>query len=252
MVAKKNYSDATGAGVLNAMGSVMINTAMVEYFKGKQEEWQFFGKMNSHLYRHQLFAKMEDKKLDAESMMLVYAMSSIIKSQPRIVQAMTDMPEVDRFASTGVWYAVRAFFETECVQYVSAAKKTKKFPVVNIPNSMPGLDILWFCLCTKKEERTMDKLMIRPTFAQMALKEDVQTIAREGYEFYWTKIVKGSRNPDKVDAPGMRQDFYETTAADQYAFITLTKENTMTFLVAASKDGKYTKAEVESYLRSFD
>lgn len=127
---------------------------------------------------------------------MVYAMASIIKSQPRIVQAMTDLPEDQRFTSSGVWFAVRSFFETDTVQYVTAAKKTKKFPVVNIPNTMPGFDILWFCLCTKDEDRTMDNLKIRPTFTQISLKADVQTIAKEGYEFYWTKIVKGSRNPD--------------------------------------------------------
>jgi len=252
MVTKKNYSDSTGAGVVNALGSVTINKMMVDYFKGKQQDWKFFGKMNSHLYRQQLFAKMEERKLDPESMMLVYSMASIIKSQPRIVQAMMDMPENERFASPGVWFAVRNFFETDCVQYVTAAKKTKKFPVVNIPGTMPGLDILWFCLCTENADRTLDNLKIRPTFTQISLAEDVQTIAKEGYEIFWTKIVKGTRNPDKVDAPGMNQSFYETSAGDNYLLINLDKENTMIQMKPAATNGKYTKEEVTTYLRSFD
>jgi len=256
MVAKKNYAKADGTGVTNAMGSVMINEAMVNYFMGRQAEWESFGKMNSHLYRQQLFSKMEDRKLDGESMMLVYAMASIIKSQPRIVQAMADLPENERFTSQGVWFAVRNFFETDCVQYVTAAKKTKKFPVVNIPGTMPGLDILWFCLCTKDEDRTLENLKKRPTFTQIKLQADMQTIAKEGYEFYWTKIVKGSRNPDNkggaMEAPGMKQEYYETSAADEYMLIDLTRDHTMVELRAAATDGKYSKIEVESYLRKFD
>jgi hypothetical protein len=256
MVSKKNYAKATGEGVVAAMGSVSINKAMVEYFVNRQEEWEAFGKMNSHLYRQQLFNKMEEKKLSGESMMLVYAMASIIKSQPRIVQAMTDLPENERFTSSGVWFAVRSFFESDTVQYVTQAKKTKKFPVVNIPNTMPGFDILWFCLCTKDEDRILDNLKVRPTFTQISLKADVQTIAKEGYEIYWTKIVKGSRNPDNkggaVEAPGMKEDYYQTSAGDSYKLISLTKDNTMNELKAAATDGKYSKEEVEAYLRSFD
>jgi len=252
MVSKKNYAESSGAGVLAAMGSVTINDAMKKYFMDRVEEWAFFGKMDSHLYRQKLFRRMEEKALSAEAMMLVYAMASIIKSQPRIVQAMTDMPENERFSSEGVWYSVRSFFETECVQYVTSARKTKKFPVVNIPNTMPGLDILWFCLCTKDEDRTMDKLKVRPTFTQMALKADVQTIAREGYEFYWTKVVKGTRNEDKVEAPGMKQNYYETSAADKYQLIGLTATNTLTLIRASATDGLYSKEEVETCLRSFD
>jgi len=252
MVSHKNYAESKGMGVINALGSVTINSKMVEYFKGKQEDWKSFGKMNSHLYRQQLFRRMEEKKLSPEAMMMVYTMASIIKSQPRIVQAMMDMPEEERFSSPGVWFAVRSFFETDCTQYVSQAKKNKKFPVVNIPNTMPGLDILWWCLCTEDSERTLDNLKIRPTFTQMKLKADVQTIAREGYEMFWTKIVKGTKNPDNVEAPAMRQDYYETQAADQYLFITLDKEDKMMELKAQSTDGKYTLKEVEEYLRSFD
>jgi len=252
MTAKKNYADSTGRGVLNALGSVTINEVMVKYFKDRQEEWKSFGKMNSHLYRQQLFTKMEDAKLTEEAMMLVFTFASIIKNQSRIVQAMMDMPEDQRFASAGVWFAVRSFFEVQCTQYVSAAKKTKKFPVVNIPTTMPGLDILWFCLCTANEDRTMENLKVRPTFTQISLAADAQTVAKEGYEIFWTKIVKGSKNPDNTEKPGMNQEYYETSAGDMYNLITLTKDNTLTELKAKSQSGKYNLTEVESYLRSFD
>jgi hypothetical protein len=256
MVAKKNYADMKGQGVLNALGSVTISKAMEQYFVNKQEDWKFFGKMNSHLYRQILFNKMEDKKLSAEAIMMVYAMASVIKSQPRIVQAMRDMPDAEKFTSEGVWYAVRSFFETDCTQYVTAAKRENKFPVVNIPGTMPGLDILWFCLTTPDEDRTMDNLKVRPTFTQISLQADVQTVAREGYEHYWDNVVKGSKNPDNkagvVEAPMMRQEYYETQAADMYNLITYDKGMTLTLLIPSHTSGKYSMEEVQAYLRSFD
>lgn len=252
MVTTKNFSDSKGEGVKNALGTVTINKAMMDYFKGRQEEWKSFGKMNSHLYRGKLFDRMEKMKLSAEAKMLIYAMSSVIKSQPRIVQAMIELPEAERFASSGVWFAVRNFFETECTQYVSAAKKNQKFPVVNIPTTMPGLDILWFCFCTKNEERTVDTLKIRPTFSQIFLQADVQTIAKQGYEIFWTQIVKGSRNPDKVDSPSMREDFYQTSASDSYLLVEVNKDSVLVEKEPSNKQRGYSLAEIEAYLRSFD
>jgi hypothetical protein len=237
---------------MNALGTITINAQMITYFKARTEMWKFFGRMNSHLYRQQLFTKMEAKQLSPESMMLVYAMASIIKSQPRIVQAMRDTPENDRFASTGVWFAVMNFFETETVQYVTSAKKTKKFPVVNIPSTMPGLDIFWFCLCTEDKDRTIDNLKVRPTFTQIALQEAAQTVAKEGYAHYWDKIVRGTKNEDRTEMPMMREEYYQTSAADEYQLVRLSANNTLEFVPASAATGKYSLVEVENYLRSFD
>jgi hypothetical protein len=118
------------------------------------------------------------------------------------------------------------------------------------------LDILWFCLCTKDEDRTLDNLKKRPTFTQIKLQADVQTIAKEGYEFYWTKIVRGSKNPDNkggvIEAPGMKEDYYQTSAADMYGLIEYNKDFTLRELPAAATNGLYSRTEVENYLRKFD
>lgn len=234
------------------MADVKLDQKFVDYLKKNREMWKSFGKMNSHLYRGMLMKKMEEKKLSSEAKVMIWAMSSIIKSQPRIVQAMTDLPEPERFADPTTWFAVRSFFETECTQYVSESKKSKKFPVVNIPTTMPGLDILFFCLTTENEERTLDALKVRPTFTQMSLEADVQTIARQGYEIFWTTIVKGTRNKDKVEAPAMNESFYNTSAGDLYKLIKVSKEGLLEEIKPTKTSGLYTKEEVESYLRSFD
>lgn len=252
MVAIRNYSDTTGLGVKDSLSVITVTPQLVSYLKDKREQWKTFGRMNSHLYRKQLFDRMDALKLSGEARMLVFAMASVIKSQPRIIQAMTDMPESEQFTSPGVWFAVLNFYKTETVQYVTGAKKQKKFPVVNLPTTLPGLDILLFCLITEDAERTLENLIIRPTFTQIHLRADAQTRAKEGYTKYWSQIVKGTRNEDKTEAPKMNEVFYETSAADKYLLYSLNKSNQLVEVTAVDKQNGYSLTEIESYLRSFN
>lgn len=252
MVGIRNYSDSTGAGAMAALGTVSLSNAMVKYLKDKRGMWKTFGKMNSHLYRAQLFSKMDEMKLTAEAKLLVFAMAAVIKNQPRIVQAMKDTPAEDQFTGSDIWFQVRNFFETECTQYVSKAKTNKKFPVVNMPNTLPGLDILLFCLITEDQERTMTNLSYRPTMVQIHLRNDAQTKAKEGYEYFWTNIVKGTRNDDKVEAAGYKENYYNTTASDTYPLYTLDKKGQIVEVPKTNSREGYSLAEVENYLRSFD
>lgn len=251
MAVIKNYADEAD-GVETAIEGMVFSAAMSEYFVSRVEQWKSFGKMNSHLYRAMLFKAMDQAKLNMEQKMLVFAFASIIKSQPRIIQAMEDTPESERFGGEGTWFAVRNFFDTKCTQYVSASKKNKKFPVVNLPGTIPGLDIFWWCVTTENSERTLANLKNRPTFTQINLQADVQTLAKEGYEFFWTKVVKGTRNEDKVDAPAMREEFYNTSAADEYDLISWNKSGQLIEQSPALADKGYSREEVETYLRTFD
>jgi hypothetical protein len=252
MVKSKNYADVTGAGVSDTLSEMTMSVPLVNYLVSKREMWSTFGKMNSHLYRKRLMDKMKTKKLAPESMLMIWAMASVIKSQPRIIQAMDDTPEPERFAKPEVWFAVKDFFQTECTQYVSASKKNKKFPVVNIPTTMPGLDILFFCLTTENEERTMENLKIRPTFSQMFLQADVQTVAKEGYAIFWNSIIKGTRNEDKVEKPEMREEYYRNSEADKYVLLSLDPKAKIIPFPMTLVDKGYSREEVETYLRIFD
>lgn len=252
MVTTKDYADVTGQGVKDTLSELTVSVPLINYLTSKREMWTTFGKMNSHLYRKRLMDKMKAKRLTSESMMMVWAMASVIKSQPRIIQAMDDTPEDSRFARPDVWFAVRDFFNTECTQYVSSANKTKKFPVVNIPTTMPGLDILMFCLTSENSARTMDTLKIRPTFSQIFLQADVQTTAKEGYTTFWNSIVRGSRNEDKREAPEMRDDYYRNSEADKYMLLALDPKGKIIEYTPTLPMQGYSRSEVESYLRTFD
>lgn len=234
-------------GVLAALKELDLSADLLKFISDKKGTWEVFGRMNSHLYRKDLMERMVRKQLSKEARTMVFFLASVIKSGPRIIKALDAMTEDEKEKAKGWWFAVKDFFSTETTQYVSAAGKNQKFPVVNIPNCMPGLDVLFFCLMTRNELRTLENLSRRPTFSQIDLMPEVQTVAKEGYEYYWTKVVKGTRNPDKPEAPGMKEEYYMNAAGDKYHLL----KKDFTILEPGASTG-YTKKEVEDYLRTFD
>jgi len=232
-------------GVMEALKLLELNEGLLKFIKDKRGEWETFGRMNSHLYRKQLMERMLKKQLNKTAVAMVFFLASVIKSGPRIIKALDAMTDEEK--KLDWWYPVKDFYTTETTQYVSQASKSQKFPVVNIPTCNPPLDILFFCLMTRKEDRTMDTLSKRPTFAQMDLMEEAQTKAKQGYEFYWTKVIQGTRNTDKPEAPGMKEDYYKNSAGDKYHFLS----KNMEILMPAAHTG-YTLEEVEDYMKSFE
>lgn len=216
-----HYGDSTGKGVLDSLSTMSLSVALLKYFVDHREDWKTFGKMNSHLYRDKLMKEMDRARLKPESRMVVFAMTSIIKSQPRILEAMANMPDTKKYVHDGVWQEVMNFFENYCCQYVSQAKKTKKFPVVNIPTCMPGLDMMWFAITSEGKERTLENACRRPTMSQIDLDDKMQDLAKEGYKYFWEKTVVGSKNPDKanLEAPKFNEDYYKTSAGDNYLLV---------------------------------
>jgi len=238
------FAEEGDLGVTEAMKLLELSDSLLKFIKDKEEQWVTFGKMNSHLYRDQLMRRMKAKQLSKESATMVFFLASVIKSGPRIVKAMDQMTEEEKKLTW--WFPTKDFFLTETTQYVSQAVKNQKFPVVNIPTCMPGLDVLFFCLMTPKERRTLDNLSLRPTFSQLDLQEAAQTKAKEGYSTYWTKIIKGTKNPDKPEAPGMKEDYYQNAAGDKYHLV----KKDMTLIQPAVATG-YTLAEIQTYLDTF-
>jgi len=98
-----------------------------------------------------------------------------------------------------------------------------KFPAVNIPTTMPGLDLLCWAIWVPVESMSLLEMYRRPNTSQLALNPIAQSKAKDGYTYFWDVIVVGSRNPDAVDmklpAPMMREDFYKNAAGDKYPLL---------------------------------
>lgn len=241
-----SFADPSGKGVEEALKLTSLSPQIKAFLLTKQEEWENFGKKNSHLYRKMLFDLYKRLSLSPEAIMMVHAFTAVIKSQPRIVMAMENMSEEDQKLS---WhYPVLNFFRTETTQYVSVANRTKKYPVVNIPTAMPGLDILLACLTTRKDMRTMDWVARRPTFSQLKLDVETQTLAKKGYEEYWTKIVRGTKNKDDVEKPGMKEEYYQNSAGDEYLLFELNRDGNIIVLRPENLSRGYTKEEIKRYI----
>jgi hypothetical protein len=241
-----SYARGEDDGVEATLKVMGLSKSLVEFIRVNEKMWINFGKMNSHIYRAQLFEVFEKKKLSDEAKLMVYFFASVIKNKARILKAMNNMPSE---AQTNSWfYPVKDFFETETEQYVTKAEKAKKYPVVNIPNTNPGLDIMLWMMFTNEDERTVENMKDRVTFAQINLMADVQTLAKQGYEKYWTETVKGTKNDDKPEEPKMREDYYKNPASDKYNLVNLD----LTALYPKNKKEGFGRDELDSYIAKFN
>lgn len=241
---------ATSSDLLEVMKTMKLDQSLISFIKERKDEWGMFGKKNSHLYREQLMNMMRDAGLSAEAKLMVYFFFSVIKNQPRVLKAMDAFSQDIKML---VWFSqARDFIATKVTQYVSSAERQKKFPAVNIPPTNPGLDILLWCLMTKDELRTLDNLKDRTTFCQLALNNEMQSLAKEGYQKFWNETVKGSQNPDAVTmnlpTPRMREEFYANPASDRYPLIDISLKP----LPPSTKETGYTRLEIITYLESFE
>jgi hypothetical protein len=232
-----------GDGVEVSLKVMALSKSLVQWISVNQGAWATFGKMNSHIYREMLMERMDARKLSPESRMMVYFFCAVIKNKARITKAMDRMPE--EVKQDAWFYPTRDFINTDTEQYVTKAERMKKFPLVNIPGTNPGLDILFAMMILREEERTVEKMKERTTFAQMNLAADMQTLAKQGYENYWNNVVKGTKNDDKPEAPMMREDYYKNPESDKYNLVDIN----MNQVKPAVMNTGYTRVELENYLK---
>jgi hypothetical protein len=238
----------TAFEVAEALSMLSMSIELKNYIESKTAEWTNFGKMNSHIYRAMLMRMMAESGLTQEAKFMVFFFFSVIKNQPRILKAMDQMTAEEKAKP---WFsATRDFIATKITQYVSAMNKTKKFPAVNIPGCNPGLDILNWCLITPKNDRTVEVLKDRTTFCQLNLNDEMQTLAKVGYENYWNNIVKGTKNPDKesqtLEEPKMREEYYLNPASDKYNLIGVDLKE----IPPMTNQSGYTRDELVRYMAS--
>lgn len=232
--------------ISEALALLKVNVEDMRELSEQTDLWLTFGKMNSSLYRKELMERMARAALSAKEKFMVYFLFSVIKSQPRVLKALDSLED-----KSMEWFVkVRAFVDSQLCQYVSQAASTRKFPAVNIPSTNPALDVLCFVVATDFESVTLDNLFKRPTTSQLNLDDVCQAKAKEGYQFYWESIVKGSKNPEAKDknleAPKMREEYYENPAADKYNLISVR----FVELRGSASGGAFTEEDLENYLTS--
>lgn len=184
-------------------------------------DWTSFGKMNSHIYRKLLMERFAKANLTSEEVFMIYFLFSAVKNQERVLDGLDTMSDDMKALA---WFSkVRAFVDSNLTQYVSAKKKTKKFPAVNIPVTFPGLDLLCWAIWVPSSSWSLTEMYRRTTTSQLDLDDMAQSRAKEGYAYFWNEIVVGTKNPDakdlKLPAPAMREEYYKNSANDKYPLI---------------------------------
>jgi hypothetical protein len=236
--------------VSEALVKMSMDEELLKYILKNRDSWEVFGKMNSMLYRRQLFTMMEKAKLNAEQMFMVFFMFSVIKNKDRVMKSMEAMSAEDKAKE---WFSpVMSFINTNMTQYVSDVTKSRKFPAVNVPNCMPGLDILIWTLITHPNKRTLWNLAQRTTFSQLDLAEDVQEFAKAGYTEYWNNVVKSTKNPDaktqNLPVPEFREEYYANSVNDRYRLVDINLKEIEPLDISVG----YKEAEVVAYIKSID
>lgn len=236
--------------VADALSMLTLDKDLMDYLTSKREEWEVFGKMNSHLYRRLLTKLMVDSRLSGEQMFMVYFLFSVVKNRDRVLKAMDAMTAEEKAKP---WFApVLNFINTRVTQYVSDVTKSKKFPAVNIPNCNPGLDVLVYFIMTEPNKWSLLELSRRTTFSQLDLDAELQDYAKEGYKYYWDKVVNKSNNPDakeannKIEAPSFKEEYYANSVSDNYKLVDLELKE------VEAPDGGYHLEDVLDYAFKLD
>jgi len=237
------------SGVAAAISKMSLEKTTEDKLKEHISVWSTFGKMNSHLYRKWLMDLMTMDKLSGTEMFMVYFFFGVIKSQPRVLKALPNLPPDIRALP---WFTkVQSFVMSRVVQYVTQAKDQSKFPAVNIPTTNPGMDILVYVLSTNQSAVSLDELTKRPTFTQLHLDTNLQNKAKVGYQFYWDNVITGTKNKETSEEPKYRDEYYNTSAADKYHLIKIKKDGSFSVCPPASESVGYIEKEITDYLKNF-
>jgi len=241
-ITKYNMSISITKAISEIQGGLIGN--VYDFIKDYREkdQWETFGKRNSHTYRSKLYRLMNLNNLKIVDKFMVQFLLCVINNQKRCLEAMNAIPD----QSSKEWFKpVHNFIKNRCVQYTNE-ETNDKISVVHVPSCNPGMDMLTYALSTKKENRSVEEMMKRKTAHQLALDAEMQAEAKEGYRYFWDVVVTGSRNTNSKEKPMFREEYYRQSAGDNYLLIT----NEIEELVPEDAETGYTRMELKKWLDS--
>lgn len=210
--------------------------------------WNMFGKKDSHLLRAKLFKIFGEAKLDQETRFMVYFFFSVIKNRTRVLASFEELPP-DVKALPAVTKA-KEFILNYLVQYTSQ-ESSKKFAVVHLPTTMPGLDIMITALTSENSMASMEsRIYTKQTFCQLNLNSELQSINKAAQQMLWDTVIKSSKNEARV-AKTVTEDlkfhsnFYDTSASDKYNLVDINMKEIPPTNAALG----YTKKDMETWFQ---
>jgi len=202
--------------------SVSVTSETLNLIEGGAEIWDMFGKKNSHLLRAKLFKLFSEKKVPGDAILMIFFFFSVIKNKTRVLNSFDELP--DSMKANPSTIKAKEFIQDTLVQYTTQ-ETAKKFAVVHLPTTSPGLDIMLSALICQESELEA-KIYSKQTFAQLNLNAELQAINKTHQTVFWNNVVKSSKNEARKSKGvsedlKFHEDYYNTSAADKYLLIDL-------------------------------
>jgi len=176
-----------------------------------------FGKMNSTVYRLFFHEVADSVSLSDAAVSMVILMTVLVKNKERIIRAVSASAEL--MANKTVVDALN-FIKSNTSSYVSP--DPTKFPLVKITDSFAPVSLLYFVAYNRT--LTLTKLFEQMWFGNMILSPFLQDLHEMFARFFWTQIVKKTKNNTKArdktrNAGTFYTDIYENTQNDTYQYL---------------------------------
>jgi hypothetical protein len=202
--------------VQDAVKAMRLTNDTIKLFANNDDIWANFGKSDSNLLRAKLFRLFTEAKMDPDSILWVYMLFAVIKNLQRVKDHVSNLP--DEMKNNPIMNKVTNFMDSYLVQYV-AQENNKKFAVVHLPTTMPGLDVTLSAILFKESDENLKMIMEKQTFAQLFLDDKTQNINKLAQTLFWNSTVKKTKNQANKQGKEdfkFHEDFYENSVKDKY------------------------------------
>ena len=214
------------------LAAIMSKFEISEIEALSEDDFEYFGLMNSSIYRSKFLKIADDSGLTKEEMTMVIVLFSAIKNKKRV------MVNLSKFASSGWYKKVNLFVKNKIVQYTYEATE-KTFAAVHVPSSFPFIAArVWLRITTTP---TVDSFCENLWAAQIHLDSNLMNRCKTFETNFWTQTVRkgGARFEDN----GFNEDYFNTKATDKYPLLA----DDGTIYTCASATG-YTETEIAAWI----
>jgi len=251
---KSNEVNMSMISVTEAVGAMNLSTEFVKFIKDNADQWLGFGTSNSHILRAKLMRLMQKAGLTEMEKFAVYFFCARVKDKERILMGMSMLPKEIQDKQ---WFInVQKFYNQYTVKWPKL-ETANNFATLHLPNTNPGLHLLsvamMFDWSNLSDSDILNNLLPEQPMGQLKLTSELQEKHKEHSKVFWNETVKGTKNPKaeltkKEVEKGFIEEYYNTSAGDQYPLIKIGSNNSFTVLDIPSNG--YSEKDIVSWYKT--
>lgn len=240
--------------VTEAVGAMNLSAEFVKFVKDNADQWLGFGTSNSHILRAKLMRLMQKAGLTEMEKFAVYFFCARVKDKERILMGMSMLPKEIQEKQ---WFInVQKFYNQYTVKWPKL-ETANNFATLHLPNTNPGLHLLSVAMMfdwkNLSDTEILNNFLPEQPMGQLKLTTALQEKHKENSKIFWNETVKGTKNPKaeltkKEVEKGFIEEYYNTSAGDQYPLIKIGPNNT--FVIQDLPMEGYTESDIVSWYRT--